>query len=91
MEYRKLKDLVEINSENITKNYKEQTINYLDTANITNAIVAIIATNCAVKKLLFTEVIGSSKGTSYPNKYAQNAVINIIAVAINDIATNDLS
>ena len=36
MEYRKLKDLVEINSENITKNYKEQTINYLDTANITN-------------------------------------------------------
>ena len=36
MEFKKLKDLVEINSENITKNYKEQTINYLDTANITN-------------------------------------------------------
>ena len=35
MEYKKLKDLVEMNSENINKNYKECTINYLDTSNIT--------------------------------------------------------
>lgn len=36
MEYRKLKELVEINSESITKNYNESIINYLDTSNITN-------------------------------------------------------
>lgn len=36
MEFKKLKELVEINSESITKNYKETIINYLDTANITN-------------------------------------------------------
>ena len=36
MEYKKLKDLVEINSESITKNYNETIINYLDTSNITN-------------------------------------------------------
>ncbi len=36
MEFKKLKELVEINSESITKNYKETIINYLDTSNITN-------------------------------------------------------
>ena len=48
MEFKKLKELVEINSESITKNYKETIINYLDTSNITNgkidSIVEIIQT-----------------------------------------------
>ena len=39
MKYKKLKDLVEINSENINKNYKERIINYLDTSNITKGKV----------------------------------------------------
>lgn len=43
MECRKLKELVEINSESITKNYKETLINYLDTSNITNGKIDSIA------------------------------------------------
>ena len=52
MKYKKLKDLVEINSENINKNYKEHIINYLDTSNITKGKTNYKKSIVFLKKIL---------------------------------------